>query len=206
MLYVTIVEDDVVIREELTYLINEAVGYKCIGDYSNCEAMLKELEDNSPDVMLMDIELPGMSGIDGIKKVKDLNPEIDIVMLTVHEEADLVFKALKAGACGYLDKSAPEEKIIDSIKEVNDGGAPMTSRIARLIVGSFQSEKVKSSLSVRELEVLNTLCDGATYKEIADRLIISVGTVRHHIKNIYGKLHVHSKSAAVVKALKEKLI
>ena len=206
MLYVTIVEDDVVIREELTELINEAEGYKCIGDYSNCEAMLKELEDNSPDVMLMDIELPGMSGIDGIKKVKDLNPDIDIVMLTVHEEADLVFKALKAGACGYLDKSAPEEKIIDSIKEVNDGGAPMTSRIARLIVGSFQSEKVESSLTVRELEVLNTLCDGATYKEIADRLFISVGTVRHHIKNIYGKLHVHSKSAAVVKALKEKLI
>jgi len=138
--------------------------------------------------------------------VKELNPEIDIVMLTVHEEADLVFKALKAGACGYLDKSAPEEKIIDSIKEVNDGGAPMTSRIARLIVGSFQLQKAESSLTVRELEVLNTLCDGATYKEIADRLFISVGTVRHHIKNIYGKLHVHSKSAAVVKALKEKLI
>lgn len=206
MIYISIVEDDPVIKDELNDLINEAAGYKCVGAYSNCEDMLKELEDNSPDVMLMDIDLPGMSGIDGIKKVKELNPKIDIVMLTVHEEADLVFKALKAGACGYLDKSAPEEKIIEAIKEVSEGGAPMTSRIARLVVSSMQSNEKESALSKRELEVLNSLCDGATYKEIGDKLFISVGTVRHHIKNIYGKLHVHSKAEAVAKALKEKLI
>ncbi len=206
MIYVTIVEDDIIIREELTELFNDEEDTKCIGDYSTCEAMLEGLEENSPDVILMDIDLPGMSGIEGIKKVKELNHKIDIVMLTVHEEADLVFKALQAGACGYLDKSAPPKKIIDAIKEVIKGGAPMTSRIARLVVGSFRSDKDRTSLSKRELEVLNSLCDGATYKEIADRLFISVGTVRHHIKNIYGKLHVHSKSEAVAKALKEKII
>ncbi len=206
MIYVTVVEDDSVIREELAEFINDAEGYKCVGDYSNCEAMLMELENNSPDVMLMDIDLPGMSGIEGIKKVKELNSNIDIVMLTVHEEAELVFKALKAGACGYLDKSAPEEKIIEAVKEVNEGGAPMTSRIARLVVSSLQTVKEESPLSKRELEVLNSLCDGATYKEIGDKLFISVGTVRHHIKNIYEKLHVHSKAEAVAKALKDKLV
>jgi DNA-binding NarL/FixJ family response regulator len=206
MIYITIVEDDQIIREELTELLNETNGNKCIGAYSNCELMLKELEDNCPDIILMDIDLPGMSGIEGIKKVKEISSKIDIVMLTVHEEADLVFNALKAGACGYLDKSAPEEKIIDAIKEVNEGGAPMTSRIAKLVVSSLQSERDNHDLSNRELEVLNSLCEGATYKEIGDKLFISVGTVRHHIKNIYYKLHVHSKAEAVAKAFKSKLI
>ncbi len=204
MIDVVVVEDDSIIREELSQLIDEADGYECIDVHGNCEDMLKGLENNLPNVILMDIDLPGMSGIEGIRKVKERNPHIDIVMLTVHEEADLVFKALKAGACGYLDKSAPEEKIIEAIKEVTEGGAPMTSRIARLVVSSMQAEE--SSLSQRELDVLNSLCDGATYKEIGDKLFISVGTVRHHIKNIYEKLHVHSKAEAVAKALKERLI
>lgn len=206
MIFVSIVEDDSVIRKNLKELINEIEGYKCIGDYPGCEELLKDIDENLPDVILMDIDLPGISGIEGMKIVKDKFPEVDIVMLTVHEDAELVFKAIKAGACGYLDKSAPENKIIESIKEVYDGGAPMTTRIARLVVNSFQSKSDDSNLTEREKDVLNLLCKGNAYKEISEQLFISVGTVRHHIKNIYDKLHVHSKSQAVAKAIKERLI
>ena len=152
-----------------------------------------------------DIELPGISGIEGVKKIKELYPKTDIIMLTVHEDLSLVFQALTAGACGYLDKSASEEKIIESIKEISDGGAPMSYKIAKLVVSSFQ-KKPESVLTKREFDVLDQLCKGQSYKEIAYKLFISVGTVRHHIKNIYFKLHVHSKSEAVAKALKERIV
>jgi DNA-binding NarL/FixJ family response regulator len=140
-----------------------------------------------------------------VKIIKERYPKIDIIMLTVHEDLSLVFKALSAGACGYLDKSATEEKILDSIKEIYDGGAPMSYKIAKLVVSSFQ-KKPDSILTSREYDVLNLLCNGNSYKEIAYKLFISVGTVRHHIKNIYYKLHVHSKSEAVAKALKERIV
>lgn len=153
----------------------------------------------------MDIELPGMSGIEGVKIIKDRYVKIDIIMLTVHEDLSLVFKALTAGACGYLDKSASEQKILDSVKEIYEGGAPMSYKIAKLVVSSFQ-KKSDSVLTDREHDVLNLLCNGDSYKEIAYKLFISVGTVRHHIKNIYYKLHVHSKSEAVAKALKERIV
>ena len=207
MIFISIVEDDPVIRENLRDLINEVEGYKCIGNYPACESLIEDIENNLPDVILMDIDLPGMSGIEGITKIKESHPEIDIVMLTVHEDAELVFKAIKVGACGYLDKSAPEQKILDSIKEVYDGGAPMTTKIARMVVNSFQYKADKDSgLTNREKDVLNLLCHGNAYKEISEKLFISVGTVRHHIKNIYNKLHVHSKSQAVAKAIREKLV
>ncbi len=155
--------------------------------------------------MLMDIELPGMTGIEGVKIIKDRYPKIDIIMLTVHEDLSLVFKALTAGACGYLDKSASENKILDSIKEIYEGGAPMSYKIAKLVVSSFQ-KKAENTLTGREFDVLDLLCKGHSYKEIAYKLFIAVGTVRHHIKNIYYKLHVHSKSEAVAKALKERIV
>lgn len=206
MIFVSIVEDDSVIRENLKEIINEIEGYKCVGSYPDCEEFIKNIEDNLPDVVLMDIDLPGISGIEGIKIVKKKYTGVDIVMLTVHEDAELVFDAIKAGACGYLDKSAPERKILESIKEVYNGGAPMTTRIARLVVNSFQSKSGSTNLTEREKDVLNLLCKGNAYKEISEQLFISVGTVRHHIKNIYEKLHVHSKSQAVAKAIKERLI
>ncbi|OGU36114.1 MAG: DNA-binding response regulator [Ignavibacteria bacterium GWB2_35_6b] len=206
MIFVSIVEDDSVIRNNLADLINSIEGYKCIGSYSGCESLINEIEDNLPDVILMDIDLPGISGIEGMILIKDKFPSVDIVMLTVHEDAELVFKAIKSGACGYLDKSAPEKKIMESIKEVYNGGAPMTTRIAKMVVSSFQSKTEESDLTEREKDVLNLLCGGNAYKEIGEQLFISVGTVRHHIKNIYEKLHVHSKSQAVAKAIKERLV
>ncbi len=205
MISVSIVEDDKLIREALQDMINESDGFECIGSYLDCESAIKDLGINRPDVMLMDIELPGMSGIEGVKKIKERFPKVDIIMLTVHEDLSLVFQALSAGACGYLDKSTSEEKILDSINEIYDGGAPMSYKIAKLVVSSFQI-KHDSSLTDREYDVLNLLCNGHSYKEIAFKLFITVGTVRHHIKNIYYKLHVHSKSEAVAKALKERIV
>ncbi|MEO6693862.1 MAG: response regulator transcription factor [Ignavibacteria bacterium] len=205
MINVSIVEDDKLIREALKDLINEAEGFKCIGSYGDCESAIADLSKNRPDVIMMDIQLPGISGIEGVKKIKDTYPKIDAIMLTVHEDLSLVFQALTAGACGYLDKSASDEKIIDSIKEIYDGGAPMSYKIAKLVVSSFQ-KKTETTLTQREFDVLDQLCKGHSYKEIAYKLFITVGTVRHHIKNIYYKLHVHSKSEAVAKALKERIV
>lgn len=204
-IHVSVVEDDKLIRESLVEMINEADGFSCIGNYSDCESALKVIDKNKPDVMLMDIELPGISGIEGVKKIKEIYPKIDIIMLTIHEDLSLVFKALSAGASGYLDKSATDEKILESIREIYEGGAPMSYKIAKLVVSSFQ-KKPESPLTSRETDVLDQLCKGNSYKEIAFNLFITVGTVRHHIKNIYYKLHVHSKSEAVAKALKERLI
>ncbi|MBS1515833.1 MAG: response regulator transcription factor [Bacteroidetes bacterium] len=205
MLKVVLIEDDKLIRTELEQMLNSSDTCKCAGSFMNCETALKELKSIEPDVILLDIELPGMSGIEGIKKIKELQPECDIIMLTVHEESESIFNALKKGAVGYLDKSASEEKILEAITDVYNGGAPMTPRIARKVLGSFK-ENESSLLTDREKDVLESLCAGNSYKEIAFKLKITVGTVRHHIKNIYAKLHVHSKSEAVAKALKEKLV
>ena len=205
MIKVSIVEDDKLILEAIRDLIVETDGFNCSGFYGDCESAIEDMKNNRPDVMLMDIELPGISGIEGVKKIKELYPKTDIIMLTVHEDLSLGFQALTAGACGYLDKSASEEKIIESIKEISDGGAPMSYKIAKLVVSSFQ-KKPESVLTKREFDVLDQLCKGQSYKEIAYKLFISVGTVRHHIKNIYFKLHVHSISEAVAKALKERIV
>ncbi|CAN5494192.1 response regulator transcription factor [soil metagenome] len=205
MFKVTLIEDDKLIRDELENMLNSSDTCKCISSFVNCESALKEIKVNEPDVILLDIELPGMSGIEGIKKIKDLIPECDIIMLTVHEESESIFNALKKGAVGYLDKSAGESKILESIADVYNGGAPMTPRIARKVLSSFKVND-NNILTGREKDVLNSLCNGNSYKEIAFSLKITVGTVCHHIKNIYSKLHVHSKSEAVAKAIKENLV
>jgi DNA-binding NarL/FixJ family response regulator len=202
---VAIVEDDKFIRDSLADMLSEAEGFECSGRYVNCEKAIEDFTHNKPEVILMDIELPGISGIEGVKRIKARYPKIDIIMLSVHEDITMIFDALTAGASGYLDKSAPEEKILDSIKEIYDGGAPMSYKIAKLVVSSFQ-KKPDSGLTERERDVLNNLCKGHSYKEIASNLFITVGTVRHHIKNIYYKLQVHSKSEAVAKALKDRII
>lgn len=205
MIKVSIVEDDKFIRESLYDLIKESNGYECAGCYSSCEDALNDISLNRPDVILMDIELPGISGIEGVKIIKAKYPKIDIVILTVHEDLTMIFNALSSGACGYLDKSSPDEKILDAIKEIYEGGAPMSYKIAKLVVSSFQ-KKPDSGLTEREKDVLDKLCKGNSYKEIASSLFITIGTVRHHIKNIYYKLQVHSKSEAVAKALKERIV
>lgn len=212
MINVVIVEDNDTIRDGLKLLIDGTEGYTCSGDFGDCESMLKSIEKLDPDVILMDIGLPGMSGIEGIKEVKKIIPDITILVLTVYDENEKVFQALCSGACGYLVKKTSPANLLEAIKEASEGGAPMTSHIARKVVNFFQNKGVftqsesKNVLTPREKEVLSGLIDGNSYKAIADSLFISVDTVRFHFRNIYKKLHVHSQSEAVAKALKEGLI
>jgi DNA-binding NarL/FixJ family response regulator len=166
---------------------------------------LPEISKELPDVVLMDIELPGMSGIEGIQKIREKHPEIDTIMLTVHEDDKMVFNSLCAGATGYLIKTTPPARLLEAIKDVKEGGAPMSAGVARMVIQSFQSSPQKI-LTPRESEILSLLCEGKSYKMIAAALFISQGTVHSHIKNIYRKLEVNSKSEAVAKAFQEKLI
>ena len=212
MIKVALTEDNNTIREGLAALINGTPGYSCVGSFSDCESLLSKLNTLSVDVVLMDIGLPGMSGIEGIARAKKIKPELNILMLTIYEDSQSVFKALCAGACGYLVKKTPPSRLLEAIKDANEGGAPMSSLIARQVITVFQQtqgsviEEGKTELSSREKEVLTSLSDGNNYQEIANRLFISVDTVRHHIKNIYKKLHVHSQSEAVAKAIRKGLI
>lgn len=212
MIQVTIVEDNFTIREGLAALISGTEGYNCIGAFSSCEEMLADFKAGTTDVILMDIGLPGMSGIEGIRKAKEIDPDVNILMLTVYEESETVFDAICSGACGYLVKKTPPAKLLEAIKDVAAGGSPMSSHIARQVISTFQNIKKtdkreeESNLTNREKEVLFQLAEGCNYQEIAEALFISVDTVRHHIRNIYRKLHVHSQSQAVAKAIRKKLI
>ncbi|HQU73670.1 MAG: response regulator transcription factor [Calditrichaeota bacterium] len=202
---VSIVEDDPEIRESLALLINGTPGFTCESTYGSAEKAIKGLVEDLPDVVLMDIQLPGMTGIEAIKVLKEKEPDLDILVLTIQSDNKVVFEALCAGACGYLVKDTPPAQLLEAIQETHNGGAPMSTRIARLVVESFQIT-AQTDLTARETEVLTHLCKGKSYKMIADSLFISEETVRRHIKNIYRKLEVHSKSEAVAKAFKEKLV
>jgi DNA-binding NarL/FixJ family response regulator len=212
LINVAIVEDNETIREGLAALINGTTGYSCIGQYNDCESFLSKLKEIHVDVVLMDIGLPGMSGIEGVKKAIEIDKNLDVLMLTIYEDSEKVFDALCAGACGYLVKKTPPSKLLEAIKEVHAGGSPMSSNIARQVITAFKEvkeidkEKNEYFLSDREIEVINLLAEGNNYQQIADQLFISVDTVRHHIKNIYKKLHVHSQSEAVAKAIRKKII
>ena len=212
MIKVAIIEDNNTIREGLAALINGTSGYSCVGSFDDCESFLSKLDKMDVDVVLMDIGLPGMSGIDGIAKAKKIKPDLNILMLTVYEDSQSVIKALCAGACGFLVKKTPPSRLLEAIKDASEGGAPMSSLIARQVINVFRqtqgkvSEEKEAVLSSREIEVLTSLSDGNNYQEIANRLFISVDTVRHHIRNIYRKLHVHSQSEAVAKAIRKGLI
>jgi DNA-binding NarL/FixJ family response regulator len=202
---ICLVEDDNIIREGFVLLLNENQGFKVVNSYNNCEDFLKNLHSDKPNVVLMDIELPGMNGIEGIERVKKVYPQAQVIVVTVYENDELVFKALCAGAGGYLTKNMPPNRLIDAIREIMGGGAPMSTNIARLVVASFQKNH-NSPLSGRETEVLELLSKGKSYTNIAEDLFIDKETVRTHIKNIYWKLEVHSKAEAIEKAVKEKLI
>ena len=212
MINVAIVEDNDTIREGLSALINGTIGYKSVGLFRDCESFLLKLPSMDVNVVLMDIALPGISGIEGVKQAKIIKPETDILMLTIYEDSEKVFDALCAGACGYLVKKTPPSKLLEAIKEVFEGGSPMSSQIARQVITAFKetkdlkTDKPEFELSAREKEVINLLAGGNNYQQIADQLYISVDTVRHHIKNIYKKLHVHNQSEAVAKAIRKKII
>ncbi len=207
MVRIVIVEDNRTIREGLTVLINGTEGLRCVAAYRDCEKMLNRLVQDQPDLILMDIGLPGMSGIEGVKWVKEKRPQTQVVMLTVYEDDESIFKALCNGAIGYLLKKTPPAQLLESIRSAYEGGSPMSSQIARKVVNFFQRfaplENEQPTLSKRELEILDGLSRGNSYKMLADSLCISMDTVRYHIRNIYRKLHVHSQSEAVAKALRK---
>jgi DNA-binding NarL/FixJ family response regulator len=205
MINVAIVEDDHEIRESLAILINGTAGFSCVYNFSDCESAIPVIFEDPQDVVLMDIGLPGISGIEGIRILKEKLPKINILMLTVHGDSKVVFEALCAGACGYLIKDTQPTKLLEAIQEAHYGGAPMSTQIARMVVESFKTTP-HNELTNRETEVLTQLCKGKSYRMIAEALFISEETVRRHIKNIYKKLEVSSKSEAVAKALKEKII
>src|SRR5258705_2487965 len=199
---VSIVEDLTEVREGLAELVSSDRELSMIGSFGDAESAVDKLPKLQADIVIMDINLPGMSGIDCIRSVKEKCPDTQFMMFTVYENDEKVLQALQAGATGYLLKRTEPQRIIESIKELNQGGSPMSSNIARKVLNIFVHEKVitkKEILSNRENEVLELLADGLLYKEIAERLFISHGTVRQHIHNIYKKLHVNNRTEAVNK-------
>jgi DNA-binding NarL/FixJ family response regulator len=205
MIKISIIEDDKEIRESLCILLNGTTNFKCVSTFVHCEAALEKIESDPPDVVLMDINLPGISGIEGTKIIKQKLPDTEIIMLTISENEADVFNSLCAGACGYLRKNTPPIKILDAIKEAVNGGAPMSMEIARLVIDSFRKETPTTDLTNREKEVLKCLCEGFSYKKISENLFIDLNTVKFHIRNIYHKLEVNSKGEAIAKAMKENL-
>lgn len=206
MIQVSIVEDDNRIRESLTVLIDGTENIRCVSAHRTAEEALRQIPLKKPDVVIMDISLPEMSGIECVKQLKTLRPQLQILMLTMYENSQQVFESLKAGASGYLVKRTSPAEILKAIEDVHGGASPMSGKIARAVVEYFQSLEQKPSpsaphLSPREKEILDLLVKGYRYKEIADALSISFETVRFHLKNIYEKMHVHSRTEAVVKYL-----
>jgi len=202
---IEIVEDNDVVRDGLELLINSMSDHLVVGAYDSCEKAIKNLIKDQPEVILMDLDLPGMNGIEGIQRIKKSYPDINVIVLTVHEDSEMVFEALCAGASGYITKNANHSRLLDAIDEVQTGGAPMSSKIAKLVVDSFQKNH-NSPLTNRETEVLEQLAKGKSYSIIADELFIHKETVKSHIKNIYFKLQVNSKAEALEIARKNKLI
>lgn len=202
---VSIVEDSDQVRATLARLINRAEGFSCLNQYASAEAALEGLTKERPNVVLMDINLPGINGVECVRRLKQLAPEIQVMMLTVYEDTENIFNALAAGATGYLLKRTSTQELLAAIREVNQGGSPMTTHIARKVVQSFQRTSPTAapteSLSPREQEVLDFLARGFLYKEIADNLGISYETVHTYIRRIYEKLQVRTRTEAVAKFL-----
>ncbi|HVS96790.1 MAG TPA: response regulator transcription factor [Puia sp.] len=201
---VSIIEDTADIRLGLERIISGAEGFLLLSSYDNAEDAVRMLPEIQPDIVIADIQLPGMSGIDCVRRVKAVCPSIQFMMFTIYEDSEQVFEALEAGANGYLLKQTRQDRILEAIRELHEGGAPMSAGIARRVVGSFRKDPSQSGnvdvLSARENEVLQLLAKGLLYKEIGDRLQISTGTVRQHIHKIYSKLQVQNKTEAINKA------
>ena len=202
---IALVEDDSEIRQTTSLILKTETGFELTGVYENGKQFLDALEMNRPDVVLMDIQMPQMNGIETVQKAAELYPEIQYLMCTVFEDHDSIFESLKAGATGYILKNTPVNKLFDAIREIYAGGSPMSAQIARMVIRTFNSKEKPgtidlSILSDREKEVLELLADGLLYKEIGEQLFISIGTVRQHIHNIYKKLQVQNRTEAINKA------
>lgn len=200
---VVIVDDDEVVRNALQLILDGTPGMACVDTFSEVESFL-ESELRRVDVILLDIGLPGMSGIEAIKPIQSRWSRAEILMLTVYADEDQVFQALCAGATGYLLKNTPPSEIVEAIREIHAGGAPMTASIARKVVRLFRQPDYDEALTTRENEVLDQIIEGKTNRQIAEELFISENTVAFHVKQIYEKLHVHSRAEAVAKAMKRR--
>ena len=203
MVKVAIVEDNQTTREGLKTIVDLSPGYRCVCVCQTAEEALGLIPKHQPDVVLMDIQLPKISGVECVARLKELMPQIQVIMVTVYQDPDRIFRALRAGASGYLLKRATPEMVLNAIRDVQHGGVPMSAEIARKVIGYFQTQPVAApeveKLSPRELEILNLIAPGFSNKEIADRLGISIESIRWHLKNIYHKLHVHSRTEAASK-------
>jgi DNA-binding NarL/FixJ family response regulator len=210
MIKVLIYEDNPQLREGLTMLIDGTEGFRVMGAFKNCNQILTEVNDYMPDVILMDIDMPGVNGIEGLKMVRKVNTDVSVIMLTVFDDNSNIFEALRNGANGYLLKKTPPAKLLEYIEEASTGGAPMTSSVASQVLKMFSSLNNPGgndyNLSEREKQVLQLLVNGYSYKMIAAEMFIAMDTVRSHIKKIYEKLHVNSKSEAVAKAFRDRLL
>lgn len=202
---IVLIEDDITIREGISYLINNTEEYQVVGQYGSFDDARAHLVRDEPDVILLDIELPGTSGVNAIPYIKKLVPAAYVIMLTVYENEQTIFKALSNGASGYLTKNVNADKIMDAIREVMEGGGPMSAGIAGLVIKSFQ-KNINTPLSKRETEVLESIATGKSRGKIAKELFIDLETVKTHIKNIYNKLNVNSKEDALKVARETRLI
>ena len=209
-LRVAIVEDERDIRESLTFLVDGTPGYSCTGRYRTMEEALAGIDAALPDVVLSDIGLPGMSGIEGVRILKQRHPNLLILMLTVYDDDDRIFDAMCAGACGYLLKKTPPARLLESLREVVAGGAPMSPEVARRVISLFREirppEKCDYHLTPHEARLLKLFVEGHNYKTAAAELRVSVNTINFHVRSIYDKLQVHSRSEAVAKALLNRLV
>ena len=208
---VAVFEDNSNMREGLFQLINGSNGFICTGAFPNCDDLVKRIEKSNPDVIVMDVEMPGISGIEGVRQVKEMFPEIKVLMETIFEDDEKIFDSICSGAEGYILKNTPPVEILKAIKEVYEGGSPMTPTIANRVLKMVKSQRPSGSKNIfnltdREKEILSCLVEGMSYKLIADECNISIDTVNVHIKNIYKKLQVHSKSEAVAKAIRGKIV
>jgi len=203
---VSIVEDNDKLRGTLARVLNRADGFKCVSDYSNAEDALKDLPNVKPEVVLMDINLPGINGVECVRQLKQALPQLQVMMLTVYEDTENIFNALAAGASGYMLKRTPQAQLLEAVRDVHRGGSPMTTHIARKVVQSFQksaaSAQQTENLSEREQQVLELLSQGLIYKEISEKLGIGYETVHTYIRRIYEKLQVRTRTEAVAKFLR----
>ena len=203
---VILFDDNELLRDSIAMLLNDAGDFDLLGSYPNCLDVIKNIQQTKPDVVIMDIDMPGMNGIEGVKLIRKNFPTVQILMQTVFDDDEKVFAAIKAGAAGYILKNTDPKNILEAVREVYTGGAPMTPSIARKVLLQFQQpQKEDFNLRAREKEVLSLLVDGLSYKMISDKLNITYDTVRAHMKKIYEKLHVSSMTEAVAKAINQKL-
>ncbi len=202
---VVLIEDDTTIRESLAYLIDHTEEYQVINAYGSAELALKTIKADDPHIVLLDVELPGISGLDALPKIKALVDDVHVIILTVYEHQQTVFDALSRGATGYLTKNTPPDKIIAALQEVMEGGGPMSAHIARMVVHSFQRNQ-ESPLTRRETEILEQIANGKTRGRIASEMFIDLETVKSHLKNIYAKLDVHSRADAIKTARQNRYI